>query len=174
MALIADIVSWAALTVGGVFYVIGAIGLNRMPEVFTRMHAVSVGETLGLGLLFFGMLLQAGPTLVAVKLGFIVIGLWTSGAVATHALSRAALHAGERPLIADNSGRLVRTDPVALFPELAVRLAMPLTSETVDEESAAVEPAAATTEAPESLIPGEDEEVVVNPDAELPTEDEES
>jgi hypothetical protein len=58
--------------------------------------------------------------------------MWT-GAVATHALSRAALHDGELPLLADNTGALVRTDPVSLFPELGVRLAAPLSSEAVDE-----------------------------------------
>lgn len=128
-----DILSWIALTTGGVFYVIGAIGLNRMPEVFTRMHAVSVGETLGLALLVFGMLLQAGFTLVAVKLIFIVIALWTGGAVATHALARAALHAGEWPLLADAEGRLARTEPVSIFPELRERLEAPLVSETLQE-----------------------------------------
>ena len=133
MGVLVDIVSWLALTLGGVFYLIGAIGLNRMPDVFSRMHAVSVGETLGIGLLVLGMLLQAGISLVAVKLVFIVLALWTSGAVATHALARAALHDGERPLLADAEGRLAPTDPVSLFPELAERLAAPLSSETIEE-----------------------------------------
>lgn len=130
MALVIDILSFLVLTAGGAFYVIGAIGLNRMPDVFTRMHAVSVSETVGVGLLVLGMILQAGFSLVVAKLVFIVLALWTSGAVATHALARAALHDGERPLLADAEGRLVPTDPVHLFPELAERLAAPLTSET--------------------------------------------
>ena len=134
MATLLDILSFLALTAGGVFYVIGAVGMNRMPEVFTRMHAVSVSDTLGVGLLVLGMLLQAGFTLVAAKLIFIVLVLWTSGAVATHALARAALHDGERPLLAGEGGRLERASPVDLFPELAERLARPLTSETPEEK----------------------------------------
>jgi multicomponent Na+:H+ antiporter subunit G len=133
MGMALDILSWIALTTGGAFYLIGAIGLNRMPDVFTRMHAVSVSETLGVGLLVLGMLLQAGFTLVAAKLVFIVLALWTSGAVATHALARAALHDGEQPLLADAKGRLARTDPVGIFPELRERLAVPLVSETPEE-----------------------------------------
>lgn len=133
MGLLLDILSWIALTLGGVFYLIGAVGLNRMPDVFSRMHATSVSETLGVGLLVLGMLLQAGISLVAVKLVFIVLALWTSGAVATHALARAALHDGERPLLADAGGRLAPTDPVSLFPELGERLAAPLSSETIAE-----------------------------------------
>lgn len=128
-----DILSWIALAAGGVFYLIGAIGLNRMPDVFSRMHAISVSETLGVGLLVLGMMLEAGFTLVAAKLIFIVLALWTSGAVATHALARAALHDGEMPLLADSKGRLVPTDPVRLFPELGKRLRAPLVSETPEE-----------------------------------------
>jgi len=135
MAAAIDILSWAALLGGGFFYVVGAIGLNRMPDIFTRMHAVSVGETLGVGLLIGGMALQSGLSLVTVKLFIILVVLMWTGAVATHALSRAALHDGEKPLLADETGRLVATDPVDLFPELGVRLAAPLTSETVEEES---------------------------------------
>jgi multicomponent Na+:H+ antiporter subunit G len=130
MGTVIDILSFVALTAGGAFYLIGAIGLNRMPEVFSRMHAVSVSDTLGVGLLILGMLLQAGFTLVAVKLIFIVLALWTSGAVATHALARAALHDGERPLLANAEGQLVLTDPATLFPELHERLVAPLVSET--------------------------------------------
>lgn len=132
MGVVIDILSFLALAAGGVFYLVGAIGLNRMPDVFSRMHAVSVSETLGVGLLILGMLLQAGVTLVAVKLVFIVLALWTSGAVASHALARAALHDGELPLLANEQGQLVPTDPRTLFPELHERLEAPLVSETPD------------------------------------------
>ena len=166
MAQVIDLLSWAALLGGGFFYVVGAIGLNRMPDIFTRMHAVSVSETLGVGLMTFGMLLQAGFTLVAVKLIIIVLVMWTTSAVATHALARAALHDGEKPLLADETGALVATDPVSLFPELGVRLATPLKSEIVEEE---------TPETPEDAEPetlaeagyGADDEAA-NPDAEQP------
>lgn len=138
MGTVLDILSWAALLGGGFFYVVGAVGLNRMPDIFTRMHAVSVGETLGIGLLFLGMALQAGLTLITVKLAIIMVVMMWTGAVATHALARAALHDGERPLLADESGKLVRTDCVELFPELGVRLATPLSSESVEEAPAEV------------------------------------
>jgi multicomponent Na+:H+ antiporter subunit G len=136
LATVVDILSWAALLGGSFFYVVGAIGLHRMPDVFTRMHAVSVSESLGLGLLILGMMLQTGFTLIAVKLLIIMVVLMWTGSAATHALARAALHDGEKPLLADDSGRLVKTDPVDLFPELTHRLAAPLTSEVVEEEFA--------------------------------------
>ncbi len=166
MAQVIDLLSWAALLGGGFFYVVGDIGLNRMPDIFTRMHAVSVSETLGVGLMIFGMLLQAGFTLVAVKLIIIVLVMWTTSAVATHALARAALHDGEKPLLADATGALVATDPVSLFPELGVRLATPLKSEIVEEEpveSGAPEDAETLAEAGYGA-----EEEDANPDAERP------
>jgi monovalent cation/proton antiporter MnhG/PhaG subunit len=109
-----------------------------MPDVFTRMHAVSVSESLGVGLLILGMALQAGFTLITVKLLIILVVMMWTGAVATHALARAALHDGEKPLLVDESGALVPTDPVALFPELGVRLAAPISSEVVEETPAEV------------------------------------
>ncbi len=133
METLVTIASWAALIAGGIFYLIGAIGLNRMPDFFARMHAVSVSETLGAGLLVVGMLIQAGPTLVAVKLIIILLVLLTTGSVATHALARAALHDGEKPLIAGEDGKLTPGDPDALFPGLGARLAAPLRSETVEQ-----------------------------------------
>ncbi|HSF94203.1 MAG TPA: monovalent cation/H(+) antiporter subunit G [Thermohalobaculum sp.] len=133
-----DILSWAALVGGGFFYVVGAIGLNRMPDIFTRMHAVSVSETLGVGLMVLGMALQAGLSLVTVKLVIIMVVMMWTGSVATHALARAALHDGEKPLLADAEGQLVETDPVSLFPELGARLIAPLTSETIEEAPAEV------------------------------------
>jgi hypothetical protein len=102
------------------------------------MHSVSVSETLGVGLLILGMALQAGISLVTVKLIIIMVVMMWTGAVATHALARAALHDGEHPLLIDESGAMVHTDPVSLFPQLGARLAAPLSSEAVEEAPTAV------------------------------------
>lgn len=163
-----DLLSWAALVGGGFFYVVGAIGLNRMPDIFTRLHAVSVSETLGVGLMILGMLLQAGFTLVPVKLVMIMVVLMWTGAVATHALARAALHDGEKPLLADKGGALMPTDPVSLFPELGVRLAAPLKSEIVEGDSPGpADTGSAESEALAEVGYGADE-AEANPDAERP------
>ena len=45
MSLLLDILGWGALCLGGFFCFVGAIGLNRMPDIFTRMHATSVSDT---------------------------------------------------------------------------------------------------------------------------------
>lgn len=94
---VVHILSWTAILAGSFFMLVGAIGLIRMPEVFTRMHAASIIDTLGAGLLIAGMMMQAGPTLITLKLLFILILFLVTSPVATHALAQAALHAGERP-----------------------------------------------------------------------------
>ena len=92
-----DILSWIFLVAGSGFCLIGGLGLLRMPDVFTRLHAVSVIETLGMGFIILGLILQAGFTLVAAKLIIIAALILLTSPVATHALAQAALHAGIRP-----------------------------------------------------------------------------
>jgi len=86
--------SWACLVAGGVFCVTGALGLVRMPDFYTRMHAASVIETLGAGLILLGLLLQAGLTLIAAKLLMIGLLIFFTSPTATHALAKAAYARG--------------------------------------------------------------------------------
>jgi multicomponent Na+:H+ antiporter subunit G len=95
-----EIVSWLCLIAGGAFSIIGAFGLIRMPDFFTRMHAASVTDTLGAGLLIVGLILQAGFTLIAVKLLFLALLTFFASPTATHALAKAALGRGLQPLLA--------------------------------------------------------------------------
>ena len=106
MALLVDIASWVLLSLGAFFTLVGAIGLVRMPELFTRMHAASVTDTLGVAFLVMGMMLQAGLGLVTLKLLFILLLFFFTGPVVTHALAQAALQDGVEPRLAhDRRGR---------------------------------------------------------------------
>ena len=87
-------VSWICLAAGGLFCVTGALGLVRMPDFFTRMHAASVIETLGAGLILLGLLFQAGLTLIAFKLLMIGLLIFVTSPTATHALAKAAYARG--------------------------------------------------------------------------------
>ena len=140
MSVALDILGWAALVLGGFFCVVGALGLNRMPDVFSRMHATSVSDTLGVGLLTLGMLTQTDDWTVIVRLVIILIVLYVTGAVASHALARAALHDGEKPLLAGPDGTLSKTDCADIYPELGVRLATPTFSEQVEASVPPSEP----------------------------------
>ncbi len=104
MTMLIDVLSWICLAGGGLFCMVGAAGMLRMPDFYTRMHAASVIETLGVGLLLAGLMLQAGLTLVTVKL--LVIGLLVMFAspTASHALARAAMVRGVEPLLERGEG----------------------------------------------------------------------
>jgi multicomponent Na+:H+ antiporter subunit G len=95
-----DAISWFCLVAGGLFCVVGAVGMLRMPDFYTRLHAASVIETLGGGLIMLGLLLQAGVTLVAVKLLIVALLVFFASPTATHALAKAAMERGVRPLLA--------------------------------------------------------------------------
>jgi multicomponent Na+:H+ antiporter subunit G len=103
MAAILDVASWALILGGGVFCLLSGIGLIRFPDVFTRMHAASLADTLGAGLVIAGLLLQAGigADLVGVKLILILVFLLFTSPVVTHALAQAALLDGETPWTRD-------------------------------------------------------------------------
>ena len=102
MSLAVEIASWTLILLGSFFTVVGAFGLVRMPEVFTRMHAASVTDTLGVGFLILGMSLQAGLSLVTAKLLFLLVLFLFTAPVVTHALAQACLHEGIKPLLAED------------------------------------------------------------------------
>ena len=85
-----EIASWIMLVTGAGFCVIGGIGLLRMPDFYARTHAAGITDTLGAGLVLAGLVLQAGPTLIAVKLLLILGFLELVGPTAGHALFKAA------------------------------------------------------------------------------------
>lgn len=111
MALAINILSWALILAGSFFIVAGALGLVRMPDLFTRMHAASVIDTTGVGFLVLGMMLQAGLSLVTLKLLFILALFFFAGPVVTHALSQAALHEKIEPQLGSRR-RGATADPI--------------------------------------------------------------
>jgi multicomponent Na+:H+ antiporter subunit G len=97
MAIMIDILSWALIIIGCLAMLTGGVGVLRFPDVYTRMHAASITDTLGAGALLGGLMLQAGPTLVAVKLLFMLVFLFFTSPASSFALSHAALSAGIAP-----------------------------------------------------------------------------
>ena len=94
---IMDVVSAILLLVGSVFALIGSIGIVRMPDVFTRLHAAGITDTLGAAGVLLGLALKAGFSLLLVKLLLMLAFLLLLNPTACHALARAALHGLRRP-----------------------------------------------------------------------------
>ncbi len=96
--LIIEVLSWIAIVGGGLFVIIGSVGVVRFPDFWSRLHAASIVDSAGVILLVVGMCLQAGPTLITVKLLIIGVFLFITGPTATHAVANAALVSGVLPL----------------------------------------------------------------------------
>ena len=97
MQVVLDIISWILLTVGGFFVLIGGIGALRMPNLYTRMHAASVTDTMGAVLVLGGVMVQAGLTLATIKLAAILLFLLITSPTSSYALASAAMIAGIKP-----------------------------------------------------------------------------
>lgn len=96
MAQFLDICSWLLLSLGGIFVFIGGLGALRMPDLYTRMHAASVTDSMGPVLIITGIILQAGLSLASIKLAAILLFMLVTGPTASNALASAALLAGKR------------------------------------------------------------------------------
>ena len=99
MSIAIEILSWIFLVLGSLFSIIGGIGIIRLPEVFSRMHAGGVTDTLGATFLVVGLLFQAGFTLVAVKLLMILFFLLVTSPTSCHALAKSAISEGMEPVL---------------------------------------------------------------------------
>ena len=97
MQTVLDIMSWILLTAGGGFVLVGGIGALRMPNLYTRMHAASVTDTMGAVLVLGGIMLQAGLSLATIKLAAILLFLLFTSPTASYALASAAMLAGIKP-----------------------------------------------------------------------------
>jgi multicomponent Na+:H+ antiporter subunit G len=102
MALLIDIASGALIAAGCFFILVGALGLVRMPDVYTRAHGTSVIDTVGAGFLILGLMLQAGWSLVSLKLLFVLAISFFTLPVVAHALAQAALHENVAPRLAED------------------------------------------------------------------------
>lgn len=92
-----DLVSAVLMTLGGVCVFIGGVGVLRMPDLYTRMHAAGVTDTAGPVLILLGLMLQAGWSLVLVKLVAVLAFLFITSATSAYALANAALLSGHQP-----------------------------------------------------------------------------
>ena len=98
MAMFLDAASWIFIGTGVFFMVVGTVGILRMPDIYTRLHAAGMTDTMGAGFLLAGMALQVEPSLITVRLVLIYLFLLFTSPIGTHALARAALVGGVEPV----------------------------------------------------------------------------
>lgn len=96
-----DIVGAVLLGLGSVALLVGALGLLRFPDLFSRMHAAGVTDSLGGGSILIGLLFIGASPATLIKIGMVLFFLFVTSPTSGHALARAALYAGLRPKLTD-------------------------------------------------------------------------
>ncbi len=104
-ATVLDLVSWVLLVLGGLSAVVGGIGMVRLPDFYTRLHASGITDTAAAYLILAGLMVQGGLTLVTVKLAMIAFFLFFTNPTSTHALAAAAYRYGLEPMTGEAVGR---------------------------------------------------------------------
>jgi multicomponent Na+:H+ antiporter subunit G len=99
-----DVLSWISIAAGLFFMLVGTLGVLRMPDVYTRLHAAGMTDTMGAGFLILGMCFQTGMHLLTLRLLLVYAFLLFTSPIGTHALARAALSGRVEPYRAPLEG----------------------------------------------------------------------
>lgn len=95
------ILSWILIFTGIFLCFTAVLGLLRLPDLYTRIHAAGISDTYGVGLVVFGLILQTGISLISFKLIFIVLLLWYTSPISSHSLLKAAYQSKLLPALKD-------------------------------------------------------------------------
>ena len=82
-----EVIAALFLLSGLVFFVGSAIGMLRLPDFYSRIHASGNSETLGCTLSFIGLMIYEGPTLTAAKMAFVFLLVFMANPIGSHSLS---------------------------------------------------------------------------------------
>jgi len=92
-----DLASALLLALGAFFYLAGTVGLLRFPDVYSRLHALTKADNLGLGFIVMALVLQAGSVAAILKLGLIWGLTLAASATISYLIAHSAQSQGVRP-----------------------------------------------------------------------------
>jgi len=95
--LLTDLLTLILILAGAGFFLAGTAGLLRFPDVYTRLHAITKADNVGLGLVVAGLVLQAESWAAMGKLLLIWLLVLLASASVAHLVARTALRKGIRP-----------------------------------------------------------------------------
>jgi multicomponent Na+:H+ antiporter subunit G len=99
MAAVSEILMWVLIGMGSVFLIIGGVGLLRLPDFYSRIHAAGMTDTMGAWLVLVGLLFAGAGWLVNAKLLMLLFFLMLTSPLSSHALAKAAYLRGLKPMI---------------------------------------------------------------------------
>lgn len=82
------IVGIALILTGVVIFIIQMIGVFKLKNLLSRMHAAAMGDTLGIGFALFGVIFLTGLNFTTLKIALIIVFLWMASPVSSHLISR--------------------------------------------------------------------------------------
>ena len=101
MAMLVDVLSGLFIALFVSALLIGCLGLVRLPDLFSRTHAVGMMDTAGVGLIILGLMVHEGLTLISFKLALGGIFLFFTSPISTHAVAQGAFRSGLQPVTQD-------------------------------------------------------------------------
>jgi multicomponent Na+:H+ antiporter subunit G len=99
MAAASEILMWVLIGMGSFFLIIGGVGLLRLPDFYSRIHAAGTTDTMGAWLVLLGLLFAGAGWLVNAKLLMLLFFLMLTSPLSSHALAKAAYLRGLKPMI---------------------------------------------------------------------------
>jgi multicomponent Na+:H+ antiporter subunit G len=91
---ILDAISAGLLVVGAVFFLAGTVGLLRFPDVYTRLHALTKADNVGLGFVVLGLAVRADSAIELAKLGIVWLLVMVSSSLSSQLIARSAHRRG--------------------------------------------------------------------------------
>jgi len=107
---VAEILMWFFVIAGSILLIIGAIGILRMPDFYSRIHPAGITDTMGAWLVLVGLMFASASWLVTVKLVMLLLFLAITSPLAGHALAKAAYMRGLKPLLGHELAREAEDD----------------------------------------------------------------
>jgi multicomponent Na+:H+ antiporter subunit G len=101
---IGDIISILFIVAGLFFFTTATIGLLRLPDFYSRLHATGKGDTLAVLYSLIGLAVYNGVDITSAKILFIAVFMFLAQPTATHAISRAAFRCHVDPWTAGEAG----------------------------------------------------------------------
>lgn len=97
MTLLQELLSAALLTTGAFFFLAGTVGLLRFPDLFTRLHALTKADNLGLGFVVSGLVIESPRLATIAKLAIIWVLVLVSSSISAQLIAKGAMESGVRP-----------------------------------------------------------------------------
>lgn len=89
-----NIIATIVIAIGIFFMIMGSIGLLKLPDFYTRLHAAGKCDTVGLALIIMGCMIYQGLDFITIKLLFVLAFYLFTIPVGTHAIMKAAYRTG--------------------------------------------------------------------------------